>query len=306
MKKKTERQEPLKILAGRPDWPLRIGDIEIPCYVLEGEIRVITQGGLLTAIGRSRTPRQKTIRSSHVVSLPVFLSSPNLKPFINKRLIKLADVVDFRPTTGGHIAHGYRAELLPLLCNVYLEARSKGVLHIPQQHIAERAEILVMGLATVGIIALIDEVTGYQRLRAELALKRILDDYIAQEFHPWTKTFGLDFSLGIARLRGWEPSDQGRFPRAVAGYINDLVYARLEQGVLDELRKKNPMLSSKRRKVMHHQWLTRDIGHPRLREHISTLLAFMRAAPNWGAFKRNVQRAFPVQNETLHLPLDEE
>jgi len=45
-------KRPLKVIAGTPDRPLVIGDIEIPCYVLEDETRVLSQGGFLTAIGR--------------------------------------------------------------------------------------------------------------------------------------------------------------------------------------------------------------------------------------------------------------
>jgi hypothetical protein len=45
------RPTALKVIAGSPDKPLRIGDVEIPCYVLQGEIRVLAQGGFLEAIG---------------------------------------------------------------------------------------------------------------------------------------------------------------------------------------------------------------------------------------------------------------
>ena len=53
-------KNPLKVIAGAPDRPLVIGDIEIPCYVLEDETRVLSQGGFLQSIGRSRTPRAGT------------------------------------------------------------------------------------------------------------------------------------------------------------------------------------------------------------------------------------------------------
>src|ERR1035438_10684090 len=38
---------------GSPDRPLRIGELEIPCYVLDNGKRVITQGGVLTALDMS-------------------------------------------------------------------------------------------------------------------------------------------------------------------------------------------------------------------------------------------------------------
>ena len=38
--------EPLKVIAGAADRPLIIGDIEIDCYVLEDETRVLSRGGI--------------------------------------------------------------------------------------------------------------------------------------------------------------------------------------------------------------------------------------------------------------------
>ena len=60
------------------------------------------------------------------------------------------------------MASGYRAELLPDVCEVYLKAREAGVLPTNQKHVAKQAEILMRGLAHVGIIALVDEATGFQ------------------------------------------------------------------------------------------------------------------------------------------------
>src|ERR1700688_1526835 len=40
---------------GSDDHPLQIGDIEIPCYVLEDETRVLTQMGIQTGVGMSES-----------------------------------------------------------------------------------------------------------------------------------------------------------------------------------------------------------------------------------------------------------
>ena len=41
----------LEVVAGQPDRPLIIGDVEIPCYVLEDETRVVSQGGVPRSTG---------------------------------------------------------------------------------------------------------------------------------------------------------------------------------------------------------------------------------------------------------------
>ena len=47
----SKKKQPLKVIAGAPHRPLVIGDIEIPCYVLEDETRVLSQRGMTEGIG---------------------------------------------------------------------------------------------------------------------------------------------------------------------------------------------------------------------------------------------------------------
>ena len=300
------KNQPLKAIAGAPDKPLVVGDIEIPCYVLEDETRVLSQQGFLRAIGRARKARAgQGAQSQRVDNLPTFLSAHNLKPFISKALEGSTSPILFQVSGGKTIAYGYRAELLPEVCEVYLKARDAGMLAGNQLHIARQADILIRALATVGIIALVDEATGYQRIRAEKALADILEKFIAEELRPWTKTFPYEFYEHIFRLKGWPGPDGAKRPSVIGRYTNDIVYERLAYGVLDELKRLNPPVVPGRRKHKHFQWLTGDIGHPKLKEHLVGVLALMRAAPNWTAFMRMLERSYPRKDE-LPLPVPED
>ena len=234
------KKQPLKVIAGAPDHPMKIGDVEIPCYVLEGEIRVLSQGSFLRAIGRSRTPRAGT---GGVDKPPAFLGPKNLEPFVSKHIKVSTTPIRFQSTTGGD-TYGYRAELLPEVCNVYVSANRAGALLPSQIHIAERAEILRDGLGILGIIGLVDEATGYQKIRARNALATILKEFIAKELQPWTKTFPYEFYEQIFRLKRWPGPDGAKRPQIIGHYTNDIVYARIAPGVLKELRDKNPRLPS--------------------------------------------------------------
>ena len=195
---------------------------------------------------------------------------------------------------------GYDAKLLPEVCKVYLEARDAGSLLTSQIHIANRAEILIRGLATVGIIALVDEATGYQQIREQRALATILEKLIAKELQPWTRTFPYEFYRQICRLKKWPNLYSIKRPQVVAHYTNDFVYDRIAHGVLEELRRINPTIPDKgHRKSKHHQWFTPELGHPKLKEHLAAVTALMRAAPNWEAFKRSLVRAFPKPKEQI-------
>jgi hypothetical protein len=57
------------------------------------------------------------------------------------------------------------------------------------------------------------------------------------------------------------------------------------------------------RPVKHHQWLTEDVGHPALAQHLHAVIGFMRASAKWDQFYRLLQRAFPKKGQNLELPL---
>jgi hypothetical protein len=91
----------------------------------------------------------------------------------------------------------------------------------------------------------------------------------------------------------------------VGKYTNNIVYDRLAPGILEELKKKNPKLSSGRRKHKHFQWLTEDIRDPRLREHLASVITLMRASTEWNQFLRMLDRALPKYGDTIQLSLND-
>ena len=289
---------------GSPERPLRLLDVEIPCYVLSDGTRVLTQQGFLLALGRSRTAKGGTGASLNVDNTPAFLAANNLKSLISDEVLTSTRAIEFR-LPGGAKAFGYAAELLPKVCNLYLAARDKGLLLLPsQKRIAEKAGMLIRGLAETGIVALVDEATGYQEVRARDALQAYLDRFLRKELAAWVKTFPDEFFREMFRLKGWAWKGSSRRPGVVGHYINDLIYDRLGPGVLDELKRKNPSDGHGRRKSRHTQWLTEDIGHPALAQHMYATIGLMRAHNDWRSFQSFFKRAFPKKGENLALALD--
>ena len=281
---------------------LHIGLATIECAVLEDGTRVLTQSSFLHAIGQSHKPAGQRIGFEQIAP---FLASNNLKPFINKELASSNTKIRFKPYRGSR-AVGYKAELLPQVCEVYLRARDEGVLMASQMRTASVCEVLMRGLAHVGIIALVDEATSYQEIRDRKALNKILDKYLLAEKAKWAKRFPDDFYKGIFKLRSWPwQGMKVNRPSVVGHYTNDIVWDRLAPGVREELERVNPKTETGTRRARHHQWLTVDIGHPALQKHLTGVMAVMRAAPNWDAFKRMLQRAYPKINTNLEIPFDE-
>lgn len=292
---------------------ITLGDVSIPCAVLPDGTHVLSQRGIFKAFGGGRPGGRQWKKRGHEgddVMLPVFLTANNLKPFISEELIAASSTPIIYSPEKGSIAHGIEAVRLPEICEVWLNARDKGVLTSAQKHLAVIADMLMRGLARVGIEALIDEATGYQEVRDRLALQKILEKYLTDEWAKWTKTFEEDYYKELFRLRGLpyppDPSKKSQRPSYIGHWTNDIVYSRLAPGVLDELRSKNPVTEAGRRKRKHHQYFTRDYGHPALKEHLSNIIFMMKGCTSWDDFKRRLNRAKPKQGTTLEIPLDDD
>lgn len=286
---------------GSPDKPIRIGDIEIQCYVLPDETRVLSQSGLHLALNMSQGGGKGGVRK--IVSLMDRLATKGID--INDLSARANSPIRFVPPHGGNPADGYDATILPDICSALIKADQKGVLDARLKYMAERAAILQHGFATLGIIGLVDEATGYQQIRARDALQAYLDRFLRKELAAWVKTFPDEFFEQLFRLKKWKWKGTSKRPGVVGHYINDLIYDRLGPGVLDELNKRNPVDERGRRKAKHFQWLTEDIGHPALAQHMYATIGFMRASDSWDNFKLNFCRAFPKKGENLALALSE-
>ena len=180
---------------------LKIGDgIRIPCAVLDTKQRVLTQSGVMRALGRARQAKGRQHYQGDV-NLPAFLTAQNLKPYIPNELYVTSSQIEFRTKTGGK-AFGYPAELLSKVCRVFVKADAAKVLTKMQKPIATQARLLLEGLEDVAIIALIDEATGYQEKRAKDELQTILAAYISPSLLPWTEKFPQDFFQEMFRVFG--------------------------------------------------------------------------------------------------------
>lgn len=140
---------------------IALGTATIPCAVAEidGEmVRLINSAGFMKAIGRPwKGTYKRTVR-------PNFLDAPNLDHYITDELSAVLELIECRTESGGTV-RGYRAEIVPLACEVYLMAREDNALHQSQLKIAKACEIIMRSLAKLGIMALVDEATGYQEVR---------------------------------------------------------------------------------------------------------------------------------------------
>lgn len=267
-----------------------IGNKELSCAVLDDGTRILTNTAIFQAFDRPR--KGKPSEEYRLKNVPAFITANNLKPYIEREFHDEDFSIEYE--RNGRVLTGYKAEILPRICDIYLSARDDDILTENQKPLAVASDILMRSLAKVGIIALIDEATGYQFERDAKELQELFSKYIAKEFLPWVKTFDDEFYIQMFRLRGWDY--KGRFKTPYAGQLtNFLVYNRLPDGILEELKRLNPILNSNGyRKYKLHQGLTKETGYQHLKQQISTVTTMMKGFDTWDDFELVFRKAFNV------------
>jgi hypothetical protein len=289
---------------------LEIGDVTLPCAVLDDEqnTRVLSQNGFLKAIGRH--PFASGGTGSAIDESAPFLRPNNLKPFISEDLRRSSTPILYlprNPTAGAAgVGFGYRGTLLPDVCWVYQDAMAAGKLLPSQVHIGEAAKAFLKALTNYAINDLIDRATGFDKIKVQQDISKIIEKFVAKVLQPYVPTFPAQYYEHIYRLNNWTyDSQSSKRPGIVGHWTNDIVYARLAPAVLDELKKRIPRNEKGRPKGKLFQMLTSDVGHPKLVDHFKEVLAIMRGASNWVDFYRILDRSLPRFNETLQLPFDD-
>lgn len=267
---------------------LVIGQKEIGCAVLENGQRIIKHVSLYEMFNK---PRSGSI-SSGDARLPWFLGSKNLTLLLNEEVKDSFIPVKYIAKNGREV-EGYSAEVIPTICEIFIEAHEKGALNPSQDSLYRQSMILVRALAKVGIAALIDEATGYQNDRNAKELQNLLQQYISKDLLKWQKRFPNQFYKEIYRLHNWEYDDtNNNRPGYIGSFTNKYVYDMFPEKIMEIIKRSNPKKQNR-----YHQYLSTNVGLPELDKHLAKLLGVMALSDDKKSFEKNFERAFAIELE---------
>lgn len=287
---------------------ITLGEFPIPCYILEDGTRILSTSAMQRALGvignepnQRSSKRLEEILTSKAVSrfLPEYLLSSKLSPITC--------------VYGSKKINGYEAMALPELCEIMLQVRdfaneNNVGLGSRQQLVIAQADLIIRSLARVGIIALIDEATGYQYDRERFELQKILNAYISEEILKWQLTFTDDFYKQIYRLWGlpFIPKYIKNKPSFIGKLTTKYIYDQLPKGVVDKIKEKSGKTEKGNWKYKWHQSLTPEIGREHLKKQIievSTLMSISQSKEQFDALFQQKYNTSPVQ---LQLEFNED
>jgi hypothetical protein len=268
-------------------------NISIDCYVTDDERRLLSLRGTARAMGLTGGGSGALVRN---------MKSNYLQPYLSEDLKKwISDVEnnEIKLIKGsGKSFTPFDATLFVDLCKAYVTAKSDGIFEDPQWEkqsvMADKLLSIMSAFAKVGIIALIDEITGYQEERQRDELQKLLAEFVRKEYLPWARRFQEEFYIEMYRLKDWDYRGNSKTPY-VGKLTNYLVYDLLPEGVLEELQRKNPVDKKlKRRKNRHHQYLTESTGITYLDKHLVSVITLMRACDTWEEFDKLFRKSFAI------------
>lgn len=282
---------------------LDLNGLKLPCYVLDDGTRVLSGRGMQDIL--KMVDEVEEGKQNPGTRLVRYLTQKSLKPFIfkDKRADHFEPVVCYQ---GNAKINGYEATVLADICDGFLEARKHIKLSSRQEIIAGQCEILIRAFAKVGIIALVDEATGYQFDRERFELQKILKAYISEELLKWQQRFPHEYYKQIFRLNGWDytVTNVKTKPSVIGKWTNTFIYKQLPKGVLEELKARTPFDEQGRRKHHFHRLLTADTGHPHLDKQLVQVITIMKLSKNWRDFVKKFNQLFG--QTSLDFPDQEE
>lgn len=278
----------LKAICGSRNNPLKVGDMLIPCYVLENGMRVLKSKAINFALW---------FWSSQNVVFYWFLDKPELKPFIDMRLVDtLTNPIRFmRPGRWWKLAMWYEATVFLKICNVLVQAQEQWQLTGEQNSkTVKQAKAVLKKFAGISINDVVDRVSGYQEMAQRLQLRDMLQKHVETSLLNWSLLLPKDLFEEVCRLKGrsFDEALSWKFS-TVLKYLHQYIYDQLPDWVLELLKTSNPKNKMEAMLPRFPQWLVLEIGSPALRMQTFVVMKLMRISRTRQHFERYFAQAFP-------------
>lgn len=293
-----KRNDPSHIPEANYQGLLPIGNVDLECYVLSDKRRLFHKKEMASILGLKSQGGSAFLRT---------MTRKGISSTISEELqFKLDNPIKFK-NLSGIITHGYEAVTLIEVCDTILQADNEGKLADTQKFLARQAGIIIRSAAKTGIVALIDEATGFIADKRKDEYRKLFQQFIADECREWAKEFPDQFFTMIYKLYGLKRESPKSFkhPAFFGGFIRKYVYFPLASSngaILEELDQKNPIVyvnGGRRHKL--HQYLSEELGVNSLRAHLWQLIGIGNAAKNKADFERSFKRAFPQNWDQIEM-----
>lgn len=269
---------------------LEIGSVEIECYVLDSMKRVIHKRGMAKALGMKSEGGNVFMRA---------MSRKGLGSEIGEDLrSKLDNPIVFKTLTLD-LGHGYDATILIDICQAIIDASKAKKLGAGQEALAVQAEIIIRASAKLGIVALVDDATGFIADKRREQYKELFREFIRDEIKLYDEPQFPDQLFDVIyKIYGLpRKADAKNHPQFFGRFIRKYIYEPLANSngaILEMLDERNPVVyvNGGRRYKMFN-FLSEVVGMPALKAQLWQVVGIGNSVRNKAQFEKSFYTAFP-------------
>lgn len=277
--------QPYQTAYGNESLPLRIGTIELSCYILDNGNAVFSKNSLQKALGYDG--KSEDWLYDFLGNINKFYPIPGVLFEAFEQPIP----VEIKRADGtSSIIAAIIPETLEMTCLTIANAKNDGYLSVGQLKHAKAAETLINYALENNLHRDIEQATGFVFLKetGKKYLQQVLASENPDPVYQWIKTVPDAFLEKILSIRqmGWK--DLRENPYGVSKILHEVVFSRLSEDLLEKLRHETPKRSYKSKNKPN------DSEHPELKTYTAEVLSLLKAAAdNWTIFLQLLNRIHP-------------
>jgi P63C domain len=257
----------MKVIYGSPSQLLKINSVDLECYILNDNSRILGKNKLEKALG---------LDSKSENSLFDFISNiARFSSVSEEIMLVLQTPISFQIFLEDETEKtllGFNSSVLIALCNCIVKAKIAGFLAVNQLKTAKVAEKVLKGLENKLLHNLIDEASGFTFFKenAKEQFKNYFLKINNDHAFEWVVTFTDSFyeDLFVFMESSWE--DLRYNPSKMADFMYSLIFLRIDDKILDDLRTTKP-----KRSYVNKNGILLNREHPKLQQYNQSLQSFL-------------------------------
>jgi hypothetical protein len=276
--------------------PLRIGTLELACYILTDRQAVFAKNGFQKALGYDGKSEDWLLDLLSSINKFYPVSGDLFEAYENPILFENA-----HPDGSISIVSGILPETLLATCSTVVNAKKDGYLNVNQLKYAKTATNIYSYFLENDIQQAVAEATGLNF--AKDTGKSYLQHYLQQNnsdlIYLWIPALRDAFWEKIFEIHDLDWYDLRQKPKNIVNILQEVVFSRLNEPLAHLLRTQKPKRIYRRK-----GFKAQDNEHPELSLFITELLSLLKAAAdNWTIFLQLLNRIYPKNNvPELKLP----
>jgi hypothetical protein len=284
-------QDPNRIPEALVEGILEIGSVEIECYVLDSMKRVISKRGMAKALGMRSGGGNVFMRAMQRKGLGSEITEELRSKLDNPLLFK---------TLTSDLGHGFDATILIDICNTIIDAAKADKLGPGQERLALQAETIVRASAKLGIVALVDDATGFIADKRREQYKELFREFIRDEIKLYDEAQFPDQLFDVIyKIYGLpRKGEPNKHPQFFGRFIRKYIYEPLASSngaILEMLDEKNPVVYvNGGRRYKLYNYLSEVVGMPALKAQLWQVIGIGNSVKGKSQFERSFYTAFPA------------